>query len=137
MNEPRHNTHLIVTVLSAWVALMCGMPATQAAPVQRNTAPVAVHYRLQGNAQTRFEFSVRANEGRRLRRSVSFARLRSFKPAAYLPFLDLVAFIPRIDLPKNQGSFTRECSPVRESTRSLSEPINLSIVSLLPRAGLA
>jgi hypothetical protein len=136
MNESRHNTHLIVTVLSAWVALMCGVPAAQGAQAQRDLTQIAVHYTVKSGAELQSPVLPTVSEDRFLRRSVRRIRLSQFKPASFLQLLDLAAMLPRIDHSAEAPSFSIELLSVRENTHSLSQPINFKVVTRLPRAGL-
>lgn len=137
MNEPRHNTHLIVTVLSAWVALMCGVPAAQGAQAQRDLTQIATHYTVRSGEDLQSPVVPFATDERFLRRSVKLIRLSNFKPASFIQLLDLAAMLPRIDVFSEPKVFATELIPVRENTSSLSQPINLKIVTRLPRAGLS
>jgi len=136
MNESRHNTHLIVTVLSAWVALMCGVPAAQGAQAQRDLTQIATHYTVKSGADLQKPTFPVVNNDRFLRRSVKLIRLSNFKPASFLQLLDLAAMLPRIDSFTQAATFSREFLPLRENTRSLAQPINFQVVTRLPRAGL-
>jgi hypothetical protein len=136
MNESRHNTHLIVTVLSAWVALMCGVPAAQGAQAQRDLTQIAVHYTVKSGAELQSPVLPTVGEDRFLRRSVKLIRLSNFKPGSFLQLLDLAAMLPRIDSFAEPATFSRELLPIRENTHSLSQPINFKVITRLPRAGL-
>jgi hypothetical protein len=136
MTESRHNSHLIVTVLTACVALMCGVPAASGANANAARAEVPGRYldlqRLNGEARS----APTVGDERSARGATALTRLRNFKTASLLQLLDLAAVLPGFKLVPEPAAFDLELGPVDENTRTLNRPIDLLTITRLPRAGL-
>jgi hypothetical protein len=139
MNETRHNSHLIVTVLTACVALMCGVPAGQAAPATPISAQLPANYAgFQGvPGETRSAQFPNVGPARAVNPSARPSRFRRFKPASFLQFFQLAAVLPGFNFRCEPATFPLELHSLGENTRSLTKPNFLRIVTRLPRAGIA
>src|SRR6478735_1846859 len=112
MNEPRHNSHLIVTVLTACVALMCGVPAASGASANSVRGEIPGRYldlqRLEGEVRP----AVAAGDERPARGAAALTRLRNFKTASFLQLLDLAAVLPGFKLVPEPTTFDLELGPI-------------------------
>jgi hypothetical protein len=137
MNEPRHNTNLIVTVLSACVALMCGVPAAAGAQAKSGVTPLPVSYADVLKENNEFELPQAEATAEKTSRITRLSRFGNFRASTFLRLLDLSAVLPRVDTFQERATLLPNFHPIGENTASLGAKQHFLTISNLPRAGIA
>ena len=115
MSESRHNTNLIVTVLSACVALMCGMPAYGPLPKAEDFGNATSLAESPEGVETPFHFGEAAQHG-----TEKLARVESSSKRSADRFQDLSAAIAELYSAQTAVLPRPSLEAIRENTASLA-----------------
>lgn len=131
MSESRHNTNLIVTVLSACVALMCGMPAYGPLPKAEDLGNTTSLSEFPDGVETPFNFGEEAQSG-----TETAARADSDAKRSTDRFQDLSAAIAELYSAQTVVLPQPTFEPIGENTNSLARNYQFLSITNLPRAGI-
>ncbi|MEO6391964.1 MAG: hypothetical protein ABIP75_08945 [Pyrinomonadaceae bacterium] len=131
MSESRHNTNLIVTVLSACVALMCGMPAYGPLPKAEDFGNATSLSEFPDGVESSFHFGEETQTG-----TEKISRVDSSSNRSADRFQDLSAAIAELYSAQTPALPRPAFEPIREQTDSLASDHQFLSITNLPRAGI-